>query len=87
MSNMHTNTAKHVVQQCNCQQLADCTAILLTKDSLLAADLHELEDIGQTLIKILMKEDQSAAHKYYPLVSNGQDSLFSPLLLGIATLS
>jgi len=63
---------KKVVTQCNKHQLAECTAILLDKDSLSANDIHELEQINMMLMKILMHTDQQCCqlsiHPWSPTI-------------------
>jgi len=49
---------QHAVKKCNKHQLAECVAALLTKTSLAAQDVIELEDIDKTLTKILVQEDK-----------------------------
>jgi len=48
----------HVVKQCNTHHLQERLATLLSKTSLLAHDIDELESIDQKLTKILVQADQ-----------------------------
>jgi len=52
----------HVVKQCNTHCLQERTANLLSKTSLTAHDVDELESIDQKLTKILVQADQSLHH-------------------------
>jgi len=49
----------HVVKQCNVHRLKERTENLLSKTSLNAQDINELESIDQKLTKILVQADQS----------------------------